>query len=195
MWNFFYYPYSRFFIIFAENIYNLLIYNRKMKFTSIIALLLLSANGAAAQNKVTKSYEVTVNNALKRDYKDMPVTIKINDFKADFRVRSAVVKLNGEEIPSQLDDFDGDGHNDELALVLDMRGKSSAKLDVTLCNLPSEKKYKSRVYGDMILNDKNKRIPTITTLSAPGTKITRPYYDAVFLHGPPVAFLSSNFFK
>ncbi len=184
MWNFFYYPYSRFFIIFAENIFNLLIYNRKMKFTSIIALLLLSANGAAAQNKVTKSYEVTVNNALKRDYKDMPVTIKINDFKADFRVRSAVVKLNGEEIPSQLDDFDGDGHNDELALVLDMKGKSSAKLDVTLCNLPSEKKYKSRVYGDMILNDKNKRIPTITTLSAPGTKITRPYYDAVFLHGP-----------
>ena len=49
-----------------------------MKFTSIIALLLLSANGAAAQNKVTKSYEVTVNNALKRDYKDMPVTIKIS---------------------------------------------------------------------------------------------------------------------
>jgi hypothetical protein len=36
----------------------------------------------------------------------------------------------------------------------------------------------------MILNDKNQKFPTITTLSAPGNAETRPYYDAVYLHGP-----------
>jgi hypothetical protein len=114
----------------------------------------------------------------------MPVSMKIKDFNADFRVRSAIVSLNGIEIPSQLDDINGDGKNDELAFVIDIRGDSSLSLEVTLCNIPSDKKYESRVYGNMILNDKNQKFPTITTLSAPGKAETRPYYDAVYLHGP-----------
>lgn len=155
-----------------------------MKFPNVIILLIIIVNNAIAMNKITKSYEVTVNNHLKRDYKDMPVAIKIKDFNADFRVRSAIVYLYGTEIPSQLDDINGDGKYDELAFVIDMRGDSSINLEVTLSNLPSDKKYESRVYGNMILNDKNQKFPTITTLSAPGSAETRPYYDAVYLHGP-----------
>jgi len=66
-----------------------------MKFPNVIILLIIIVNNAIAMNKITKSYEVTVNNHLKRDYKDMPVAIKIKDFNADFRVRSAIVYLYG----------------------------------------------------------------------------------------------------
>ena len=155
-----------------------------MKCTIFIFMLLIFICEFYGQNIVKKSYEVTINNPLRRTYKDMPFAIKIKDFKADFRVRSAIVMFKGIEIPSQLDDINGDGHNDELAFVLDMEGALSAIVEVILCNIPSDKKYESRVYGDMLLNDKNKKIPTITTLSSPGTAETRPYYDAVYLHGP-----------
>ena len=155
-----------------------------MKCTIFIFMLLIFICEFYGQNIVKKSYEVTINNPLRRTYKDMPIAIKIKDFKADFRVRSAIVMFKGIEIPSQLDDINGDGHNDELAFVLDMEGALSAIVEVILCNIPSDKKYESRVYGDMLLNDKNKKIPTITTLSSPGTAETRPYYDAVYLHGP-----------
>ena len=155
-----------------------------MKYSKFIFMLLISICEFYGQNIVKKSYEVTINNPLRRTYKDMPIAIKIKDFKTDFRVRSAIVIFKGIEIPSQLDDINGDGHNDELAFVLDMEGALSVIVEVTLCNIPSDKKYESRVYGDMLLNDKNKKIPTITTLSSPGTTETRPYYDAVYLHGP-----------
>ena len=155
-----------------------------MKYICFLTLSFAILNLVKSQNKITKSYDVVVSNHLKRDYKDMPVSMKIKDFNADFRVRSAIVSLNGIEIPSQLDDINGDGKNDELAFVIDIRGDSSLSLEVTLCNIPSDKKYESRVYGNMILNDKNQKFPTITTLSAPGKAETRPYYDAVYLHGP-----------
>ena len=137
-----------------------------------------------SQNKNTKSYEVTINNPLKRNYKDMPIAIKLKDFKTNFKVRSSIVVFNEIEIPSQLDDINGDGHYDELAFVIDMKGNISATVEKTLSDFPSDKKYESRVYGDMILNDKNQKFPTITTLSSPGTAETRPYYDVVYLHGP-----------
>ena len=152
-----------------------------MKITSILFLLVVITNEIYSLNKVFKTYEVTINNPLKRNYKDMPISIKLKDFKTDFRIRSAIVSFNGNEIPSQLDDINGNGHFDELAFVIDMKGELNSIVEITLCNLPSDKKYTPRVYGDMILNDKNKKLPTITTLSSPGT---RPYYDVVYLHGP-----------
>ena len=155
-----------------------------MKITSILFLLVVITNEIYSLNKVFKTYEVTINNPLKRNYKDMPISIKLKDFKTDFRIRSAIVSFNGNEIPSQLDDINGNGHFDELAFVIDMKGELNSIVEITLCNLPSDKTYTPRVYGDMILNDKNKKLPTITTLSSPGTTDTRPYYDVVYLHGP-----------
>ena len=155
-----------------------------MRIRNILLLLSIFIAEIISETKVTKSYEVTINNPLRRNYSDMPISIKLKDFQCNFRIRSAIVFFNELEIPSQLDDINGDGHYDELAFVLDMKGELNAIVEVTLCNLPSDKKYESRVYGDMILNDKNQKFPTITTLSSPGTEDTRPYYDVVYLHGP-----------
>ena len=155
-----------------------------MKIMNILVLLIVMTTEIFSLNKITKKYEVTINNPLRRNDKDLPISIKLKDFKADFRVRSAIVSYNDNEIPSQLDDINGDGHNDELAFLLDMKGELNAIVEITLCNLPSDKKYESRIYADMILNDKNQKFPSITSLSSPGVAETRPYYDVVYLHGP-----------
>ena len=155
-----------------------------MQIRNILVLLAIIVFEIMSETRVTQSYEVSLYNPLRRISSDMPISIKLKEFNSDFRIRSAVVFYNGLEIPSQLDDINGDGHYDELAFVLDMKGEQNVVVEVKLCNLPSNKKYESRVYGDMILNDKNQKFPTITTLSSPGTNETRPYYDVVYLHGP-----------
>ena len=144
-----------------------------MTFVSVFLLLSITTL-IITQNKITKEYEVTIYNPLKRNYKDIPIAIKLKDFKTNFKVRSSIVIFNNIEIPSQLDDINGDGHYQELAFVIDMKGKLYSTVEITLSNFPSEKKYKSRVYGNMILNDKSQKFPTISTLSSPGTTETRP---------------------
>ena len=155
-----------------------------MKYIITLFLLLSNSILIIAQNKLTKVYEVTIFNPLKLNYKDIPIAIKLKDFKTNFKVRSSKVIFNENEIPSQLDDINGNGHYEELAFVIDMKGKLYSTVEITLSNFPSNKKYESRVYGDMILNDKSQKFPKITTLSSPGTDDTRPYYDVVYLHGP-----------
>ena len=117
-----------------------------------------------SQNKIEKSYDVLVSKHLKRDYKAILVSMKINDFNNYFCALSTIVTLNGIEITSQLDDINGENKNDELGFVIDMRGDSSINLQLIICNIPLDKKYESRVYSIMILNDKNKKFRIITTL-------------------------------
>ena len=118
-----------------------------MKYAIILFLLL--STSTLTQNKETKTYEVTIYNPLKRNYKDMPIVIKLKDFKTNFKVRSSIVIFNDIEIPSQLDDINGDGHYEELAFVIDMQGKLHSSVEITLSNFPSEKKYESRFYGNL----------------------------------------------
>ena len=65
---------------------------------------------------------LTVTNPNATEYKDAPVCVKL---PADLKYKSATVKVEGTEIPSQLDDLNGDGTFDELALVLDLAGQVS----------------------------------------------------------------------
>ena len=107
-------------------------------------LLLVILSELKSHNEIKSSYEVTLNNPLKLDYSDIPISIKLKDFNPNFRVRSAIVKYNDKEIPSQLDDINGDGHNDELAFVLDMEGELHSIVEITLCNLPSDRTRTAR---------------------------------------------------
>lgn len=65
-----------------------------------------------------------------------------------------------------------------------MRDDSSVILEVIICNIPLDKKYESRVYCNMTLNDKKQKFPIIITLSAPVKGEARLYYDLVYLFGP-----------
>lgn len=88
-----------------------------MKTTFLTGFLLMCACTLAAQSQPnTKTISVEVTNSWSKDKSDAPVVLKIKDLQPGFRVRSAVVMNGSEEIPSQLDDLNGDLKADELAL-------------------------------------------------------------------------------
>ena len=54
--------------------------------------------------------------------------MKIKVLNTNFLSHSTIVTLNGIEIPSQLDNINGEGKNDKLSFVIDMRDDSSVIL-------------------------------------------------------------------
>ena len=96
-----------------------------MKTTFLTGFLLMCACTLAAQSQPnTKTISVEVTNSWSKDKSDAPVVLKIKDLQPGFRVRSAVVMNGSEEIPSQLDDLNGDLKADELAFVMDIPARS-----------------------------------------------------------------------
>ena len=90
---------------------------------TIIAALLCTGMASAA----TKTVTVTVTNPSAFGRKAVPVVMEVDD-----DVRSASVRLDGKEIPCQLDDLDDDGEFDELAFLTDMQSKERQVFSVEL---------------------------------------------------------------
>ena len=130
----------------------------------------------------TQTFSVEVKNEWDNEQKDAPVVIRLKDIPVDFRVRSAVVMDGTQEIPSQLDDLDGDLKADELAFVLDMPAQSSRKVSVTLSQKKSQSAYKPRVFATLLARDaKNNRHAPVQSITVPGTT---NFYSMVHGHGP-----------
>lgn len=142
-----------------------------MKTTFLTGFLLLCACTLTAQSQPsTKTISVEVSNSWSKDKADAPVVLKIKDLQPGFRVRSAVVMNGNEEIPSQLDDLNGDLKADELAFVMDIPAKSKKMLTITLSSAKTDKTYPSRVFAEMLIRDtkKQKHAP-IQSVTVPGT--------------------------
>ena len=78
--------------------------------------------------------------------------------------------MNGsEEIPSQLDDLNGDLRPDELAFVIDLPAKSKKTVTVTLSSAKSDKTYPARVYAEMLVSDKRGKHVPVHSVTIPGT--------------------------
>lgn len=128
-----------------------------------------------------KDMNVTVKNKWEHAKTDEPVVIDLSKIKnLNFSVKSALVTLNGKEIPSQLDDMNGDFHADELVFLTDIGGKDVQKFKVTLKADGEQKKYEQRVYADMMLDDKKSKHPFITSIEAPGESYI---YSDLYHHG------------
>ena len=143
-------------------------------------LLTISAVLAAvvAAQAADKTLTVTVTNPSKTERKAVPVVIEVDD-----DVRSALVTLDGKEIPCQLDDLDDDGEFDELAFVTDMAKKEKQTFTVTLSEQGEPRKYENRTYGYLGIRDrseKNQKHQRITSVTFP--KDTHPY-NYIFPHG------------
>ncbi len=126
-----------------------------------------------------------VKNPNATEYKDAPVCVKL---PAVFKYKSATVTVAGQEIPSQLDDLNGDGVADELSLVIDLAANESKTLDVTFGKKPlAADRYESRVFTDMRmrvvkkgrtidLREENYKIDTIS-------EVEDTHYSDVYPHG------------
>ncbi len=122
----------------------------------ISTALLLCAVSVTAQQTI----EVNVRNSSKSARTDEPVIIQLApyNYSAPHRdVRSALVTVEGVEIPCQLDDIDQDEIYDELCFLADLKGEETKCYQVQLFSEGEPRPYVPRVYAEMLVrNDKVK---------------------------------------
>lgn len=127
-----------------------------MKTFSAICLALLAGGLSASAQGQEKKIEVIVENPWNAEKVDEPVVIDLSSLGAGFTVKSATVFDGTNEIPSQLDDMNGDTRADELAFVINLPASDKKTLNVTLSSLKSDKTYPARVYAEMLFRTSKK---------------------------------------
>lgn len=152
---------------------------KKKIFTALLLLCTLSVAAEAQETK--KSFTVEVSNTWNKAKADEPVVIKLSEINPQFRVRSAVVMNGNEEIPSQLDDLNGDRRPDELAFLVNLPAKGKKTLTITLSSAKSDKTYPARVYAEMLVSDKRGKHVPVQSVTIPGTS---NIYNQMHHHGP-----------
>ncbi|HJF91114.1 MAG TPA: DUF4861 domain-containing protein [Mediterranea massiliensis] len=151
------------------------------RYTSLLtSLLWLAALCASAQEDLTLTVELK--NTWDEARQDAPAVIRLADLQAGFPIRSAVVRDARQEIPSQLDDLDGDLLPDELAFVIDLPARGIRQVTVTLSATKTQKTYPPRVSAQMLVRDakKGKHAP-VQSITVPGTT---NFYNMLYGHGP-----------
>lgn len=127
-----------------------------MKTFSAICLALLAGELSASAQGQEKKIEVIVENPWNAEKVDEPVVIDLSSLGAGFTVKSATVFDGTNEIPSQLDDMNGDTRADELAFLINLPASGKKTLNVTLSSLKSDKTYPARVYAEMLFRTSKK---------------------------------------
>ena len=118
-----------------------------------IFTLLLLALTTAAHSQQTLS--VSVSNPSTSVRSDEPIAIPLTGYGD---IRSALVTVDGQEIPCQLDDLDQNDTFDELCFLADLKGKETKTYEIKLFNEGEPRPYPARVFAEMLIrNDKVKK--------------------------------------
>ena len=125
-----------------------------MKKKQTLALFLLSAMATVAS--ASKTITVSVSNPSSVSRSDVPVVIQLAPYGT---VSSALVTLNGREVPCQLDDLDQNDTFDELCFLANLGKKEKQEFSVTLYDEGEPRQYPARVFAEMVLsNTRNKKL-------------------------------------
>ncbi len=120
-----------------------------------LSTLLICSLVSVAAVSADKDLTVTVANHTGMDKTNEPIVLKVN--KYGMEVTSALVTLDGKEIPCQLDDMDRDGVSDELCFLTDITKKNMQTFKVTLSDTGKPRVYSPKTYAElMVLNRKVK---------------------------------------
>ena len=147
----------------------------------MITCLLMAITAMAAD----KSIKVEVTNTYCKSRKAVPVVVSLKDYatSADSSVVSALVTLDGKELPCQLDDLDDDGLFDELSFVTDMKKREKQTFTVVFSYMGAPREYPATCYGAIAIRDraaKNQKHMPINSITFP--KTSNPY-QYIFPHG------------
>ena len=87
----------------------------------------------------------------KLDYDgDYPVIVSLKDYPS---VTKSIVYSDNTELPSQLDDLDGDGINDELCFFVNVKKKQKYSFQVILEKDGEPKRYSPHTYAELLLKN------------------------------------------
>ena len=114
----------------------------------LICFFLLTAFGLHAS--ATRTVTVFVRNQLDNARTDQPVVISLAQYG---EVRSALVTVDGQEIPCQLDDLNQDDIFDELCFLANLGESERKQYTVTLFDEGEPRSYPARVYADMLVRN------------------------------------------
>ena len=104
----------------------------------------------------SKSMTVSVSNPMNIARADVPIIIDLAPYG---EVRSALVTLNGQEVPCQLDDLNQDETFDELCFLTNLDKKEKQQFTVTLLSEGEPRQYPARVFAEMVMsNTKDKKL-------------------------------------
>lgn len=119
-----------------------------------IAFLLLSMMTTTVS--ASRTLTVSVSNPMNIARADVPIIINLSPYG---EVQSALVTLNGQEIPCQLDDLNQDETFDELCFLANLDKKEKQQYTVTLLDEGEPRTYPARVFAEMVLsNTKDKKL-------------------------------------
>ena len=144
---------------------------------SVLAML-ACCTAATAQ---TKTLRVTVANGWSGAKAGEPVAVRLPaEKKLGFRVRSAKVRLDGQEVPCQLDDMDGDLRPDEVFFLTDIGGGATQTFEVELAADGEAPSVEPRVYTALQIRDKQDKHPDVLKVEAPGSSFL---FNDIYMHG------------
>ena len=154
-----------------------------MKRILFVGLLQLCWTALMAQ---TATMQVTVANDWTTDKADEPVAVKFSQVKklvkvfAKAEVKGARVTGQGQDVPCQLDDMDGDLRADEVFFLTDLKAGEKKTFEVTLSAQPQEQQTEPRIYTALQIRDKQDKHPDVLKVEAPGKSFL---FNDIYMHG------------
>lgn len=145
--------------------------------TTLACIIALGSSLMAAEKEVI----IQIKNKWHKEKTNEPIVIRTSELAVGFDILSATVWDNTTEIPSQLDDLNGDKKPDELAFVINMPAKGDKKIRLVLSSEKSNKQYPKQVHAQMLISDKKGKHAPITSLTIPGSSNA---YNQLHHHGP-----------
>lgn len=115
-------------------------------------ILCLTALSIALSARAQTTVDLPLNSDIAMQ--DAPVVVDLSKYG---QVRSALVTIDGQEVPCQLDDLNGDGTMDELCFITSFNKCDSQQACITLYPTGTPKVYPSRTYAEIVLRDGNKQ--------------------------------------
>lgn len=147
------------------------------------SILTFTAAACAVASYAATQFDVTVANPSAAPRHAVGVTIPLKGIFWGNTLPLASVKIDGADIPWQIDDTDGDGRPDELAFTVDLPAGAGVTAKVTLGEGTDGSQFKPLTWASLRLRDHNRRYPEAGSVTFPGTDTPRHVYDAVYGHG------------
>lgn len=130
----------------------------------------------------THRFGIGVQNPSGHDRKAQPVVLALPRY-AGFTVTQATVRCKGEEIPSQIDDIDGDLKADELSFVANIPAGKCECFDIVLSDETGQNDYEMRTNAYIKANDIKGKHPKLLSATFPGNADILDMYNSIYGHG------------
>ena len=144
-----------------------------------------------ATTMAEETFSVSIKNTAALAKADVPVVLKLKEYATEIsKVKSAMVTINGVEVPCQLDDIDRDGIYDELCFLTDLKKHEKKLFTVTLYDDGKPREYAPRTYSELLLRNPKVKIKNKHNIYLKEMTVDRGVdpYQSVHHHG--IAFES-----